>query len=365
MPMNIDELDLEPEDGFEQDKMPSPYDPENDDKPIMGMETGDDQTDIQGDTPASNDDPETDEDLVVSLLRSRGINPHAVKMVNEKDEIEEVDFESLTREQQLDILADNKIEDDYGLDPDETYLINQLRTNHLSAQEYIEAVRQQAIEDFINQQNDTSYEVDSMSDDELYLADLKAGIEDISDDEAQQALEHEKANSSLFAKKMASMRTRYKELEEQRVASVMEEENAKAQAEAQAFEDSIIETIQANNVIDLGGPELKFSEDDMEEIAAFILDADPSGVRYIAKALNDPKMLVQMSWFALKGPEAISQISDYYKGKIQEASKFNYNLGYEDAKKGNLKQANKTVVVKEPTKPNSKQVMSIDDLDYN
>jgi len=47
----------------------------------------------------------------------------------------------------------------------------------------------------------------------------------------------------------------------------------------------------------------------MNEIASFILDTDSAGVRYIAKALNDPKTLVEMAWWTLKGHDALNQIT--------------------------------------------------------
>jgi hypothetical protein len=60
-----------------------------------------------------------------------------------------------------------------------------------------------------------TYEVDSMSDDELFCLDLldKVGSENISDEELQEALENAKANESLYNKQVASLRVYYKELE--------------------------------------------------------------------------------------------------------------------------------------------------------
>jgi hypothetical protein len=59
------------------------------------------------------------------------------------------------------------------------------------------------------------YEVDSMSDDELFCLDLldKVGSENISDEELQQALDNAKANESLYSKQVASLRVYYKDLE--------------------------------------------------------------------------------------------------------------------------------------------------------
>jgi hypothetical protein len=63
-----------------------------------------------------------------------------------------------------------------------------------------------------------TYEVDNMSDDELFCIDLldKIGSDNITDEELQQALESAKANESLYNKQVASLRVYYKDLEEKR-----------------------------------------------------------------------------------------------------------------------------------------------------
>ncbi len=48
----------------------------------------------------------------------------------------------------------------------------------------------------------------------------------------------------------------------------------------EAYEDEILQAIQDNETIDLGESSLTLSEDDMNEIASFILDSDAAGVRY-------------------------------------------------------------------------------------
>ena len=143
-----------------------------------------------------------------------------------------------------------------------------------------------------------------------------------------------------------------------------EEQRLAAEKAAQEFEDTIVAAIQENDTIDLGESSLTLSEDDMNEIASFILDSDAAGVRYLAKAINDPQMLVQMSWFALKGQEAIRQISEYYKHQITEQSKANYKKGYEDAKAGRASNPAKTVVKRPEQQTGRKpKTTSIYDLD--
>ena len=63
------------------------------------------------------------------------------------------------------------------------------------------------------------YEVDSMSDDELFCIDLldRLGADNITDEELQQALDKAKENESLFSKQVASLRVYYKDLEEKKM----------------------------------------------------------------------------------------------------------------------------------------------------
>ena len=322
--------------------------------------------DPEPDNGEPSDEPE-DDDLISSLLKDKGINPKAIKFENEAGEIEEKSFDELSREEQLQILNYDESNGDYGLGEDEISLINELRENNLNVEEYKKYIAQQAIQDYLaNNQEDTPvYEVDSIPDDELYLIDLKAKIPELTDEDAAAELELAKQNETLYQKKVQGIRNEYKKKEELLAQQEEEEQRLAAEKAAQEFEDTIVAAIQENDTIDLGESSLTLSEDDMNEIASFILDSDVTGVRHIAKALNDPKTLVGMVWYALKGQEAFSQITDYYKQKITEASKYNYNKGFEDAKGGKAPNAAKTVV-KKPAGGKAapaKKVLTIDDLD--
>ena len=310
-----------------------------------------------------------DEDLITSILKSRNIDPEAVNIEDESGNINTVKFSDLSKAEQLDILnaqdiQDNNEDNEYDLDDDEIDLINAIRNANLSPKEYLNNYREQILREAYQQ--DASNTVDSLTDDELFLADLRSKIPDITDDEATQALEIEKTNEDLFNKKMNAMRDSYKQLEAQQLEQSQNEAKQQEAERYAEFENQIVNAIQdASNGIDLGNSmSLAWTTDDMNEIASFILDEDATGQRYLAKALGNPQTLVEMAWFALKGKEALSQISDYYKAQITEASKTNYNKGYEDAQKGNKKNEVKTVVRKPSRSSNTKRELSIEDLDY-
>lgn len=361
--MNLEELDIDDVGLGEDFEGQEPFNEDEYEKPWMTGRESEDEPEPHNEP---DNAPQNDEDIITTLLKDKGINPESIKLQTESGEIEEKKFDELTREEQLQILNYDDSQDNYGLGQDEVALINELRDNNLSVDEYKRFIGQQAIQEYLENNNveTPTYEVDSIPDDELYVIDLKAKIPELTDEDAAAELELAKQNETLYQKKVQGIRNEYKKKEELVAQQEEEEQRLAAEKAAQEFEDTIVAAIQENDTIDLGESSLTLSEDDMNEIASFILDSDVTGVRHIAKALNDPKTLVGMVWYALKGQEAFSQISDYYKQKITEAAKYNYNKGYEDAKNGNKPNAAKTVVKKPTNKPApSKKVISIDDLD--
>lgn len=361
MAMKLEDLDIDDvgldeieaaEDGFNEDTYEKPW--------LNGSVSQEEE--LQEEEPSGET---VEDDIITTLLKGKGINPDSIKFESELGEIEEKSFNELSREEQLQILNYDELNDNYGLVEDEVNFINELRGSNLSVDEYKRYIAQQAIQEYLaaNQEEVPIYEIDSIPDDELYLIDLKAKIPELTDEDAAAELELTKQNEALYQKKIQGIRNEYKRKEELLAQQEEEEQRQVAEKAAQEFEDTIVATIQENDTIDLGESSLRLSEDDMNEIASFILDSDVAGVRHIAKALNDPKTLVGMVWYALKGQEAFSQITNYYKQQIAEKSRYNYNKGFEDAKSGKSPNAAKTVVRKPVGNKTTKQVMTIDDLD--
>lgn len=346
----LDTLDID--DGLDQD-----YNITNDDfnpdtyvKPYLGA-NGEPEPDIQDTTPEDKN-IEDEDDLITAYLKSKGVNGSMIKIESEDGVVEEKDFNSLSRQEQLDILNSftNESEDSPELDDSEIDLLNTIRENDLSVEDYLDWIKRQAIEDYIRQVNEEYNRIDTLTDDEVFLLDIKSMAPDITDEEALEALEHEKT-SSLWDKKIAGLRQRYKDLE----AADMEANQlaAREEAEQQALEsqNNIKEAI--NSFDSIG--EFDLEDDDKEEIAEFIFGVDATGTRYLARALNDPAILAKMAWFALKGEEALDSLSSYYKNQIEQYSKDNYKKGFEDGKNGKQsKQVStpKSTVVKNNNKSN-------------
>ena len=271
---------------------------------------------------------ETEEpDIITDLLQQKGVNPESIKIYNEDGEIEEVNFNDLSYEDQLQILSDQseapQETESPDLSPDEEQLLQVLRSNNMSVKDYLNAYRRHVIDQYVASlpEEEDDYEIDDYTDEELFIADLKDKVQDLTEEEALQELESQKQNPELFKKKVEGLRAYYKDKENQ-LREFENQQIAQQQAQQAAqFEQVIVDTIQNNNSIDLGDTALELSEDDMNQIASFILDSDQAGVRHIAKALNNPQALVEMAWWFLKGRDALGQITQYYKKQIAEARK--------------------------------------------
>lgn len=284
-------LDVDPEDDDLDNQVLDPIDIDDPDDDLDNHDgDGDDDKTGEGNTPDGNQD--NDDDLLVALLKSKGIkDPSAIKYEDEQGNIQEVDFNSLSREEQLNILNSSDLDDNYGLEPEETEFISLLRDNNLSVEDYLDYVRNKAIEDFVAANSEPQYEVDQLSDEELYLLDLKYNFGDITEEEAQQYLEHEKANETLWNKKIQVLRDGYKAKEEAKLEEQKLVDEAKDQEAQEAFANSMIEAINGLKTIE----SFDLEDEDRERIAEFILGTDATGTNYMYRALKDPESIVKMA----------------------------------------------------------------------
>ena len=327
------------------------FDPDNYVKPYIGV-NGEPEPNIK----QRNDEPgdeDKDDDLVTALLKSKGIKDiTAIKMEAEDGSIEEKDFNSLSREEQLSILMSSESPADTSpqLYDDEIDFLNEVRDNNISVNDYINWIRQQAVEDYINSISSENSDIDSLSDEDLFLLDLKDTSPDLTDEECIAALEHEKENQVLWEKRMQGLRNSYKAKETARREEEEFLRQEEEQRQAVEFQNAIQEAV--GRVDSIG--EFDLDDEDKEEIAEFILGVDKTGTRYFARALNDPETLTRMAWFALNGEDALETLSKYYKEQIDAYSRANYKKGFEDGQKG--KQPDKPAVTTKTTvrKPESK-----------
>ena len=332
------------------------------------------QEPINPSQPTSPEPPSAvEEDIITLLLREKNIaDPTKIKFEDEEGNILERDWNSLTREEQLNILKTPLESEDTSLDEQEIGLINQLRLNQMSPEEFITAIKQQGAAEYAQiLEQGPATQIDDLTDEDLFILDLQSRVEDITDEEAQQALDRAKQDSTLFQKQMKGIRDEYKRIEEERIRINELEQQQRDSEQFEEFKNAVLDSIQSLDKIST--LDIAMDDDDMNEIANFILSTDSAGVNYLAKALDDPQTLVRMAWFALKGEEAIDSITEYFTEQIKQVSQSRYEQGLKDGQAGKRVQSKPSpVVVQTPQERPQEQPLvnrgqpkqiSIDDLD--
>lgn len=295
------------------------------------------QNDIQEDpdgtdTIVDNTPTKVDNDgFITSLLKSKGIEDSSkIKFEDENGEVSEVDWNTLSDEEKLNIINSESTHQD--LDDSEIELINSIRESGLTPSEYLENLQKQSIDYYLSNSQTPQYNVDQYSDDELFIYDFISRMGNVTDEEAQEALQTAKSNEALFTKQMQAIRNEYKTLEDESNRQAQLEQQEQYQQQYDQFTNQIVNEI--NDFTDFSGYDLNLSDDDKDDLYEFITGTDKAGNNYFAKALSDPKILVQTAWFALNGKQVIEDITEYFQNEIKSVKKDSYKKGMEDAEKG-------------------------------
>lgn len=324
----------------EFDETPTPEKQEPDPKP---EKEGNQET-----PPPSEGDQE--DDLTTEVLKLRGIsNPDKIKFEDESGAVTERSWDSLTKEEQINILADQREhqETNNDLAEDEIDLINAIRNSGMSVQDYMQTITPQ-----INQPQDTN-QFDAMSDEDLYAFDIlnKVGNDNITDEELDAALEAAKANETLFKKTVDGLRQQYNRLQEEQKQNIANQQQAAAQQRYQAFANVV--NNQIDNFNSFAGQPIQLSNQDKDNLSEFMLALDEDGSSALGKALQDPRLLTKAAFWLLNEQELIAE--------LQKQQQDAYTRGY-NAGKGDI--LNKSKFVFKPTKQaTSKKDESIWDSD--
>ena len=277
----------------------------------------DEFNDLGEDTPSQQQ--EDTSDLTTEVLKIIGINdPQKIKFVDDTGAIVERSWDSLDREEQLNILVQKEQEPEQGaLDDSEAELIKTIRESGMGVQEYLNSLQPEPPA--------KEYQVESLTDEDLYALDLieKIGSDNITDEEILQAVEQAKQNEDLFKKTVEGLRKEYIRLQEDKEAQLAYQQEAKREEEYQKFATSIQNEIKG--LSSFAGKDLELSDDDIEDLSAFILDLDESGMSAFGKAMNDPALFTRAAFWILNEDKIVEELT-----KQIQAS---YTRGYEMAKK--------------------------------
>lgn len=280
-----------------------PLDPTDD--PILNDFANRETTQEGEEEPPQDEDTGNEEDktppvsdFLYEFLKEKGIeDPSKLQFENEDGEIEEVDFNSLSEEEKLNII--NSVSDP-GLSQHETDVINYLRQNNVTFNQVIDYFSKKAVEDYLAQNPDQAhqkiYTIDDYTDDELYLADLKSKYPEFTDEELTSKLESAKSNEALFKKEVDALRADYKKQEDAEI-------EAQKQKEQQDYDDLVgnLQNILSNfNEVALDSTDaesdvLEIEDSDKQQVLAYLLNQDSEGKSQLVKDLENPATLIELA----------------------------------------------------------------------
>lgn len=252
--------------------------------------------------------------ILDEYLKSKGIENATISIIDENEEEQHVSFYDLSKEEQLEILNSSN-EETPDLDDSEYELLNHLRSNNLSVNDFLENYKQSII-DSLNVDSVQNYEIDAYDDQELFLLDLKEKY-DLTDEELAKELEKELQDEVLFKKKADILRTEYKQLEDQYNEAQEQEQAEQKQQQYDQFSEQMIDV--ALKTPEFYGIELE--DDEKNEVLSFLLDLDDKGTSDFYKTLNDPKKLYEAAWFLRYGKESFDALKNAYESEISRLKK--------------------------------------------
>lgn len=338
----------------EDDNTPKPLDPTDD--PILNDyvngSTGEDDTpDFPED---ENNKPHDFGDFLHNFLKEKGIeDPSKLQWEDENGEITDVDFDSLSDEDKLNVL--NSLSDP-GLSQHEIDVVNYLRQNKVTFNQVIDYFTKKAVDDYIAQNPDSvptkTYTIDDYTDEELYLADLKSKYPDFTDEELTSKLNSAKSNEELFKKEVSALRTEYKKEEDAQI-------EAQKQKEQQDY-DNLVNNLQNvlgnfnEVVLDSTDPEsdvLEIEDSDKEQVLAYLLNQDTDGKSQLVKDLENPTTLIELAWLRTQGRTLIDNSTRYWKDLLKQERKEKAKL--EKELESYKTRESQSVVVPKPPKSNN------------
>jgi hypothetical protein len=267
---------------------------DNSDDLLLGIPTiTEEETPVE-----ENKEEDKEEDIISTFLKERGItDPSKIQFEGDDGNIEELDFTSLDKEEQLNILKEIT---DPGLSDHETEVINYLRKNNVTFNEVIDYFANQRLQEYLNANPEAippqTYTIDDYSDDELYLADLKSKYPSFTDDELVSKLNIAKSDENLFKKEVDVLREGYKAEEDW----ARQEAEYAEQQEYESLRNNLINAASAFGEISLDASDpqsdsLVIEDSDRNQILYYLLNQDRDGKSQFVKDIENPDTLIELA----------------------------------------------------------------------
>ena len=271
----------------------------------------------------AGDDAGTELTGVERFLSSYGVNGGIITF----DDGETARFSDLSGDEQEEILNSltkesvPTIEEKYNLDEQEIQLLNTLRENDQSAEEFINNIVDFRLKSVIAQKDAQSIDFESMDDDAVFVRQLKDNDPEITDDAIASELDMAKQLSS-FESTIGAIRNGYIAKQREAANVDMEDKNNAFNADLELQREHVVQSVEG--MTDIAGAPL--STDMKEYLLHDIMELnDNKDPILMEKIFSNPETMFKANWFLNYGEDYISNLNNYWKKEVSKAAKNAYN----------------------------------------
>lgn len=249
----------------------------------------------------------SNDELLNSILRQKGIDPDSVKFAGEDGEPLSYKFNELNKEEKLYILSQ---EEKSPIDEDELNTINFFRQNNISLQDYTKYIQEEAVKNYSNHiENKDISIIEDASDEDIYTVFLQDRFPDMTEEEIVTQIENDKLDETVFAKKVNAIRNDMISYEQENIQNEQKEKELEQQNKLNSLYNNL--NYAANNITEIGN--IILDDNDANEIMSYILEKDFTGKSEFDKDLESPEKLYKLAWFAKFGEQAFDMIHREYQ----------------------------------------------------
>lgn len=240
------------------------------------------------------------EDAVSSFLSLYGVDSKAIKYVDEDGKESTTSWAALNPKEQFEYMTSLTEQDTPDLAEDEVSLLTAIRQSDMTAEEYLQAYVEQELQNYQQQPEGESSDLD------VFAYDYRTSVdESATDEEIQEEFEKLKDTKS-FEKRIAKMR---ESIEEARILEYQQEVE-------QQREEIIEKVIGIDNIID----GMVLPDDRKNHVLNKMLNVDEYGnSEFVNEYFSEPEKLYKLVALAEFGQEYMNQLHQYYKAEIVKA----------------------------------------------
>lgn len=320
MSITLDDLHADPdENNMDQN------DPNNQDDPNPQDDPNDpnDPNDPSQDPPADPADP-TDPEVsgIEQYLTEHGIAAGMVTIDTEEGEVDK-HFNDLSDDEQFNVLKSlaerggSKVGAEYGLDEEETKLVNFVREQEGSIEDIVEGMAQQRVDEMIALQQSSSVDFTTMSSDAIYTKWLQETNPDATDDEIADELTSAK-EGKFFETNVGRIKSDM--IQSQVVASDKQaaEDEIEYQQDLDRDRQSIVHAVEG--ITNVNG--FPITDEDKNFVLSKVLEVGESGDSlFMEEVFSNPEILFKTALTHYMGEDQLNSMETYYKKEITKASK--------------------------------------------